>query len=315
MDICYIPMVQSGGVYDLRPSAPNTDDHLHYGVIVCALGARHRSYCSNVARTFMVDPSPEQKKAYNALLAAQVRRALSAANALPFPSRALPVPVGHHHTARVEPGGINSLHGVVESTLFVRNAWYSAVEVPTLPGTLHWRQCSVPIVRVCRKLAVMGTHQRFVCASSQAAAIAALKPGAPMSAAMEAAIKSLEETPDAAIKALAGKLTKNVGFGMGLEFRDSTAVLNLKNQGEVKAGMVFNVMVGATDPCSKETDSKQSSNEQTWVENLPPANGASAEFSCSVGSAFRWGCLIWRTPRRTTTRAGRTHCALRTRWW
>jgi Xaa-Pro aminopeptidase len=112
---------------------------------------------------------------------------------------------------------------------------------------------------------VIGTHQRVLCASSQAAAIAALKPGAPMSAAMEAATKSLEESPDAAIKALAGKLTKNVGFGMGLEFRDNTAMLDHTSDVVVKAGMVFNVMVGGTDPCSKETDSKPSRLKRTFL--------------------------------------------------
>jgi nucleosome binding factor SPN SPT16 subunit len=51
-----------------------------------------------------------------------------------------------------------------------------------------------------------------------------------MSAAMDAATKSLEASVQ---PQLASKLTKNVGFGMGLEFRDATAVLNLKNAGEV----------------------------------------------------------------------------------
>lgn len=151
VDICYIPMVQSGGVYDLRPSAPNTDDHLHYGVIVCALGARHRSYCSNVARTFMVDPSKEQQAAYNALLAAQVRKPLSAANAaerrlffaLPFSVAGSASTSRPPHIALVR--GVRRVvtgHMELSRAPFL-NARYSAFEVPSLPGPLHWRQYSV----------------------------------------------------------------------------------------------------------------------------------------------------------------------------
>ena len=43
------------------------------------------------------------------------------------------------------------------------------------------------------------------------------------------------------------KLLKNVGFGMGLEFRESTCILNAKNASLVRAGMVFNVTVGTFD--------------------------------------------------------------------
>ena len=40
------------------------------------------------------------------------------------------------------------------------------------------------------------------------------------------------------------KLPKNVGFGLGLEFRESSCLLNAKNSTLVKEGMVFNVSVG-----------------------------------------------------------------------
>ena len=40
------------------------------------------------------------------------------------------------------------------------------------------------------------------------------------------------------------RLTKTVGFATGLEFRESSLVLNTKNQRTVQAGMVFNVSVG-----------------------------------------------------------------------
>lgn len=57
VDICYPPIIQSGGVYSLKPSALSNDDALSSGIIVCSLGARYKSYCSNVGRTFLIDPS------------------------------------------------------------------------------------------------------------------------------------------------------------------------------------------------------------------------------------------------------------------
>ncbi|MQM10974.1 hypothetical protein Taro_043879 [Colocasia esculenta] len=64
----------SGGEFDLRPSATSNDENLYYestSVIVCAIGARYLSYCSNVARTFLIDANPTQSKAYEVLLKAQ----------------------------------------------------------------------------------------------------------------------------------------------------------------------------------------------------------------------------------------------------
>lgn len=43
---------------------------------------------------------------------------------------------------------------------------------------------------------------------------------------------------------LVDKLTKNIGFGMGLEFRESTNVLSTGSEVPVRAGMIFNVSVG-----------------------------------------------------------------------
>lgn len=68
LDWCYTPIVQSGGKYDLRPSAQSNDDQLHGGVIVASLGIRYKSYCSNVSRTFLIDPSSEIEKNYDFLL-------------------------------------------------------------------------------------------------------------------------------------------------------------------------------------------------------------------------------------------------------
>jgi nucleosome binding factor SPN SPT16 subunit len=70
VDICYPPIFQSGGKYDLRPSAFSNDDVLYYdsgSVIICALGAKYSGYCSNVARTFLIDCTTEKCYAYKVL--------------------------------------------------------------------------------------------------------------------------------------------------------------------------------------------------------------------------------------------------------
>jgi nucleosome binding factor SPN SPT16 subunit len=74
VDICYPPIFQSGGDFDLKPSASSNDENLYYdstSVIICAIGSRYNSYCSNVARTFLIDANAKQSKAYEVLLKAQ----------------------------------------------------------------------------------------------------------------------------------------------------------------------------------------------------------------------------------------------------
>ncbi|XAR68670.1 hypothetical protein NMG60_11003875 [Bertholletia excelsa] len=73
VDICYPPIFQSGGNFDLKPSASSDDKHLYYdsaSVIICAIGSRYNSYCSNVARTFLIDSTPTQGRSYEILLKA-----------------------------------------------------------------------------------------------------------------------------------------------------------------------------------------------------------------------------------------------------
>ncbi|ORX99261.1 SPT16-domain-containing protein [Basidiobolus meristosporus CBS 931.73] len=72
-DWCYSPIVQSGGSYDLRSSAISNNDNLHAGTIVCSLGIRYKSYCSNIGRTFLIDPNKTQEKNYEFLLDLQRR--------------------------------------------------------------------------------------------------------------------------------------------------------------------------------------------------------------------------------------------------
>ena len=43
-------------------------ENLHFGAIVCSLGLRYRSYCSNIVRTMLVDPSQEVQDLYTYLV-------------------------------------------------------------------------------------------------------------------------------------------------------------------------------------------------------------------------------------------------------
>jgi len=57
--MCYPPIIQSGGNYSLKFSAMSDKNPVHFGAIVCCLGARYKSYCSNIVRTLLVNPTDE----------------------------------------------------------------------------------------------------------------------------------------------------------------------------------------------------------------------------------------------------------------
>jgi nucleosome binding factor SPN SPT16 subunit len=63
------PVVQSGGKYDLKFQAEPNNDLLHAGIIIAAMGLRYKSYCSSIARTYLVDPNKAQESSYKLLLA------------------------------------------------------------------------------------------------------------------------------------------------------------------------------------------------------------------------------------------------------
>ncbi|KAL2138417.1 hypothetical protein VTI28DRAFT_6841 [Corynascus sepedonium] len=63
------PIVQSGGKFDLKWQSDSDDQPLHPGIIIAAMGLRYKSYCSQIARTFMVDPNKSQESNYKFLLA------------------------------------------------------------------------------------------------------------------------------------------------------------------------------------------------------------------------------------------------------
>jgi nucleosome binding factor SPN SPT16 subunit len=161
-DPCYPPIIQSSSketkdrTFDLKPSAESDDNPLASGVIICSLGARYSNFCSNISRTLLVDPTPEQKESYEAVLKAH------------------------------------------------------------------------------------------------SAAIDALSPGKKLSDAFNAAVESLKSSGVKNANALVSGLGKNVGFGTGIEYRDSAHILNAKNATVVEEGMVFNVAVG----CSNLKDSQ-----------------------------------------------------------
>jgi len=71
-DLCYTPIIQSGGEYDLRTSAQSNPERLKdTGIILASLGIRYKSYCSNISRTIMIDPHPTQEANYNYLIELQ----------------------------------------------------------------------------------------------------------------------------------------------------------------------------------------------------------------------------------------------------
>jgi len=68
IDACYSPIVQSGGRYDIKPSAVSDTDPLSGDVILCSIGARYKGYCANLSRTYMVDVPPKVERLYATLL-------------------------------------------------------------------------------------------------------------------------------------------------------------------------------------------------------------------------------------------------------
>lgn len=68
VELCYPPIIQSGGNYNLKFSALSDKNNIHFGAIICALGVRYKQYCSNIVRTLLVNPTEEQKNLYEFLL-------------------------------------------------------------------------------------------------------------------------------------------------------------------------------------------------------------------------------------------------------
>ncbi|KAK1890294.1 FACT complex subunit SPT16 [Dissostichus eleginoides] len=152
VEMCYPPIIQSGGNYSLKFSVVSDKNHMHFGAITCAMGIRYKSYCSNLVRTLMVDPPQEMQDNYNFLL-------------------------------------------LVEEELLKH-----------------------------------------------------LKHGVKISDAYNAAQDYVKKEKSE----LVAKLTKNLGFAMGIEFREGSLVLNAKNQYKLKKGMVLSISLGFADLVNKE---------------------------------------------------------------
>ncbi|KAF7338622.1 FACT complex subunit SPT16 [Mycena venus] len=75
VEFCYPPIIisrSSSSGYDLRYTVESTEDNIsHKGVLLVAFGLKYKSYCANVGRTFIVDPTPEQEAQYDLLLKLQ----------------------------------------------------------------------------------------------------------------------------------------------------------------------------------------------------------------------------------------------------
>ncbi|KAA0199288.1 FACT complex subunit [Fasciolopsis buskii] len=64
LEMCYDPIIQSGGKFNLKFSVESDDQALHFGTIICSMGVRYQSYCSNVVRSLLVNPTEEQSAHY-----------------------------------------------------------------------------------------------------------------------------------------------------------------------------------------------------------------------------------------------------------
>lgn len=72
LDWTYSPIIQSGKSFDLKVSARSNNDQLYgNGCILASCGIRYNNYCSNITRTFLIDPSEEMIQNYDFMLELQ----------------------------------------------------------------------------------------------------------------------------------------------------------------------------------------------------------------------------------------------------
>ncbi|KAE8266753.1 hypothetical protein A4X09_0g5594 [Tilletia walkeri] len=73
-DWCYHPIIQSGGKFDLSVGASSDANRLEGadgGVVIAAMGLKYKSYCSNMARTWLIDSHKTQSRNLGILLELQ----------------------------------------------------------------------------------------------------------------------------------------------------------------------------------------------------------------------------------------------------
>ncbi len=69
MEFIYTPVVQSqNSGFTLRLGAEPASTHIALkGVLLSSVGLKYKSYCANIARTYIVDPTPQQEEIYTLL--------------------------------------------------------------------------------------------------------------------------------------------------------------------------------------------------------------------------------------------------------
>eukprot|EP00300_Choanocystis_sp_HF-7_P024241 c25654_g1_i1.p1 GENE.c25654_g1_i1~~c25654_g1_i1.p1 ORF type:complete len:1034 (+),score=291.92 c25654_g1_i1:43-3102(+) len=70
VDVPYLPLIMSGGNYNLKLSAEPDANNLVPGVIIASVGVRYASYCANVSRTYVIDAPEAVCSAYKLLVKA-----------------------------------------------------------------------------------------------------------------------------------------------------------------------------------------------------------------------------------------------------
>ncbi|XP_072126083.1 FACT complex subunit SPT16 [Mobula birostris] len=165
VEMCYPPIIQSGGNYNLKFSVVSDKNHMHFGAITCAMGIRYKSYCSNIVRTLMVDPPQEMQDNYNFLLE-------------------------------------------VEEELLKE-----------------------------------------------------MKNGARIADVYQNVMAFVKQEKSE----LLTKITKNLGFAMGIEFREGSLVINGKNQYRLKKGMVFSINVGFSPMENQEGRTNEAKNYALFI--------------------------------------------------
>ncbi|XP_076674829.1 SPT16 homolog, facilitates chromatin remodeling subunit dre4 isoform X2 [Andrena cerasifolii] len=176
VDMCYPAIIQSGGNYSLKFSVVSDKNTLHFGVIVCSLGARYKSYCSNIVRTLLVNPTKTIEENYTFLLQLEEE--------------------------------------------------------------------------ILKKLVA----------------------GVKISEVYDAGVKYVkDEKPD-----MLDHLTKNFGFAMGIEFRESSLLIGPKTHAVVRKGMVFNVNVGLSSLTNPEATEKEGKTYALFIGDTVMVNEAQA---------------------------------------
>ena len=182
----------------------------------------YASYCANVARTYFVDPSKEQEAHYAALQEAQAAAVAALVEGAPMSAAYEAV------VATLKVGGSPGKRvGVGQDSGFGCDGSPAAGPLSSAGQQAH----RLP----CWWQGDASQHARRAAAASATSPCCSATP----------LPRPLSPRQAKGQEALVERLTKNVGTAIGLELRDTTQPLNATNTRPVKAGMTFNVAVGA----------------------------------------------------------------------